>query len=47
VEVVTNAGSVFLCQHHHRQYRDSIVAAGHLIRTWPGALHGEPSSPSW
>jgi hypothetical protein len=36
VEVVTAAGSVFLCQHHHRQYRDSIVAAGHAIRAWPG-----------
>jgi hypothetical protein len=36
VEVVTDAGSVFLCQHHHRQYRDSIVAAGHVIRAWPG-----------
>lgn len=47
VEVVTNAGPVFLCQHHHRQYRDSIVAAGHLIRAWPGGLRGEPSSPSW
>jgi hypothetical protein len=35
VEVVTDAGSVFLCQHHHRQYRDSIVAAGHVIRAWP------------
>ena len=46
VEVVTNAGSVFFCQHHHRQYRDSIVAAGHLIRTWPGGLRGEPSSQS-
>jgi hypothetical protein len=36
VEVVTAAGSVFLCQHHHRQYRESIVAAGHLIRVRPG-----------
>jgi len=32
VEVITEAGSVFLCQHHHRKHRDSIVAAGHLIR---------------
>jgi arginine/lysine/ornithine decarboxylase len=47
VEVVTNSGSVFLCRHHHRQYRDSIVAAGHLIRAWPGGLCGEPSSRSW
>jgi hypothetical protein len=38
VEVVTAAGSVFLCRHHHRQYRDSIVAAGHIIRAWPGGL---------
>ena len=36
VEVVTDAGSIFLCLHHHRQYRDSIVAAGHVIRAWPG-----------
>ena len=36
VEVVTGAGSFFLCQHHHREHRDSIVAAGHLIRPWPG-----------
>jgi hypothetical protein len=47
VEVVTNAGSVFLCQHHHRQYRDSIVAAGHVIRAWPDGLCGQPSSQSW
>jgi hypothetical protein len=47
VEVVTRAGSVFLCRHHHRQYRDSIVAAGHLIRVWPGGLGGEQSSQSW
>ena len=32
VEVVTGAGSVFLCQHHHKEHRDSIIAAGHLIR---------------
>ena len=36
VEVVTDAGPVFLCQHHHRQHHDAIVAAGHVIRTWPG-----------
>ena len=47
VEVVTDAGSVFLCQHHHRQYRDSIVAAGHVIRAWPGGLCSESSSQSW
>ena len=45
VEVVTNAGSVFLCQHHHRQYRDSIVAAGHVIRVWPDGLCAESSTP--
>jgi len=43
VEVVTDAGSVFLCRHHHRQYRASIVAAGHVIRAWPGGLCSEPS----
>ena len=47
VEVVTDAGSVFLCHHHHMQYRDSIVAAGHVIRAWPGGLCGQPSSQSW
>lgn len=36
VEVVTGAGSVFLCQHHHEEHRDSIIAAGHLIRERPG-----------
>jgi hypothetical protein len=46
VEVVTDAGSIFLCQHHHREYRDSIVAAGHLIRAWQGGLYSEPSSQS-
>lgn len=33
VEVRTAAGPVFLCQHHHREYRASIIAAGHQIRT--------------
>jgi hypothetical protein len=38
VEVVTDAGSVFLCQHHHKEHRDAIVAAGHLTRAWqPGS----------
>jgi hypothetical protein len=32
VEVITNTGPVFLCQHHHNEHRDSIVAAGHLIQ---------------
>jgi hypothetical protein len=39
VEVVTDAGPVFLCQHHHREHRDSIIAAGHVVRTWPGSGH--------
>jgi len=46
VEVVTDAGSVFLCR-HDKQYRDSIVAAGHVIRAWPGGLYSESSSQSW
>ena len=36
VEVVADAGSVFLCQHHYREHRASIIAAGHVIRAWPG-----------
>jgi len=32
VEVITDAGPVFLCQHHHLEHRTSIVAAGHQIR---------------
>jgi hypothetical protein len=36
VEVLADAGSVFLCQHHHREYRDALVAARHMIRAWPG-----------
>jgi len=32
VEVITDAGSFFLCEHHHRMYHDSIIAAGHQIR---------------
>jgi hypothetical protein len=32
VEVITSAGSVFFCQHHHKKYRHSIIAAGHQIR---------------
>jgi hypothetical protein len=35
VEMVTAAGPIFLCQHHHKDHRASIVAAGHLIRAWP------------
>lgn len=32
VEVITDAGSIFLCQHHHKKHRSSITAAGHQIR---------------
>jgi len=32
VEVITRAGSVFFCQHHHKKYRHSVIAAGHQIR---------------
>src|SRR5271166_5936671 len=32
VEVITSAGSVFFCQHHHKKYRHSVIAAGHRIR---------------
>ena len=32
VEVITSAGSVFFCQHHHKKYRHSVIAAGHQIR---------------
>jgi len=32
VEVITGAGSLFLCEHHHKRHRDSIIAAGHQIR---------------
>ena len=32
VEVITSTGSVFFCQHHHKQYRHSVIAAGHQIR---------------
>jgi len=36
VEVITNAGPVFFCQHHHKKYRNSIIAAGHQIRAMLG-----------
>jgi hypothetical protein len=42
VEVVTDVGSVFLCQHHHREHGDSILAAGHVIHTWPGTQPAQP-----
>ena len=32
VEVITSAGSVFFCGHHHQEYRHSVIAAGHQIR---------------
>jgi len=32
VEVITGAGSVFLCSHHHKMHRNTILAAGHRIR---------------
>ena len=32
VEVITRAGSVFLCSHHHKKHRDAILAAGHQIK---------------
>jgi hypothetical protein len=42
VEVTTDAGPVFLCQHHYMEHRDAILAAGHLTRARrPGS--GSPS----
>ena len=38
VEVITGAGSVFLCSHHHTAHRNAILAAGHRIRA--AALQG-------
>jgi hypothetical protein len=32
VEVITGAGSLFLCSHHHKMHRNVILAAGHRIR---------------
>ena len=32
VEVITGAGSVFLCSHHHNMHRGAILAVGHRIR---------------
>ena len=38
VEVTTEAGPVFLCQHHYTEHRDAISAAGHPTRAWrPGS----------
>jgi len=42
VEVITGAGSVFLCQHHHKKYRNSIIAAGHQIRAALGHPRPKP-----
>jgi hypothetical protein len=36
VEVITSAGSVFFCQHHHNKYCHSVIAAGHQIRAMLG-----------
>ena len=37
VEVITDAGPVYLCQHHYTEHRDAIFAAGHPARAWrPG-----------
>lgn len=38
VEVITAAGSVFLCSHHYKVHRNAIFAAGHQIRAcfFPG-----------
>ncbi len=38
VEVITSAGSVFFCQHHHKKYRHSIITAGHQIRAVLGRV---------
>ena len=40
VEVITSTGSVFFCQHHHKQYRHSVIAAGHQIRAVLGQSIG-------
>jgi len=32
VEVITRAGSVFLCSHHHTMHRNAILAAGYQVR---------------
>jgi hypothetical protein len=42
VEVVTEAGPVFLCHHHHTEHSDAIVAAGHLTRAWPAPQAAGP-----
>ena len=34
VEVITDAGPVYLCHHHYTEHRDAIFAAGHPARAW-------------
>ena len=43
VEVITSAGPVFFCQHHHKKYRHSIIAAGHQIRAMLARYQGRES----
>ena len=31
VEVITRAGSVFFCSHHHKMHRNAILAAGYQV----------------
>ncbi|GEM_PF-3563896 len=33
VEVITGAGSIFLCSHHHTVHLTAILAAGHQMRS--------------
>ncbi len=35
VEVITRAGSVLLCSHHHKMHRNAILAAGYQVRAGP------------
>ena len=30
--MITRAGSVFLCSHHHKMHRNAILAAGYQVR---------------
>ncbi len=32
VEVITRAGSVLLCSHHHQMHRNAILAGGYQVR---------------
>ena len=47
VEVITSAGSVFFCQHHHKKYRHSVIAAGHQIRAVLGRATAAIATASW